>query len=87
MENGQSTKGPILPWLHPLRNRYFLKRMQKGSSWLFLGESDDAEDMYSISFDLSNLEIGSYILTGIMTGEIEEKIYVAKDSIQIEITT
>jgi hypothetical protein len=76
---------PHPPWLHPQRNLYFLMSLDRRGPWIFIGESDDSENLFPATFDITNLEIGPYILKGIVTGETEESIYIAEDSIPIEI--
>jgi len=73
-------------WNHALRNRYFLKSFKKDASWMYLGESDAADELFPIEFNVDNLEVGSYILKAIITGDTDEYQFIAEDSLLIELT-
>ena len=69
--------------LHTFWNRYFAKPLDRDEFWQFLGESNDGANLYPIK--IPELKVGNYIFMGVLTGDIGKYIYIAEDSIVIEV--
>ena len=86
-EDGKTKKITIMragSQLHRLWNRYFAKPLDRNEPWQFLGESDDDSNLFPIQ--VPELEVGTYVFMGILTGELGEYVYIAEDSILVEVT-
>lgn len=86
-ENGKREVLTILrpgSQLHTFLNRYFAKPLDREGAWIFLGESNDAANLFTIK--LPELDVGNYVFLAIVTGNIGDYSYLAEDSLIVEIT-